>query len=114
MASGLPRIRGTQVGLKNPGNIDKIKEDMLTGRFTYQELQARIGGVRDHQGTYYIVDGHHRMVAAFELYQETGDLKFIQELLFWGKWDEVEYPHPQRRPLPSRYWWQAFRNWWGF
>src|SRR5437870_4007718 len=99
MSFKLPKIKGTQIGLKNPESVDEIKKDMLEGRFEFHERHARVGGVRDLAGTYYVVDGHHRFVAAFELLEETGQVRFVQELLYWGKWDELQYPHLERRPL---------------
>jgi hypothetical protein len=110
----IPRIRGTQIGLRDPDSVDNIKADMLAGRYAYQEPRGRIGGFRDRKGTYHVGAGHHRMAAAMEIYRETGDLGAVQQLLRWGRWDEVESAPVDSRPLPARDWWGAFRNWLGF
>src|SRR5271168_4612187 len=110
----LPGIRGTQIGLKDPPQADKLKADMLAGRFDYLATQAKISGIRDDRLVFYVVDGHHRVVAAQEIYAETGDKTPLLELLAWGKWDYQPCPHPESRPMPSRYWWRAMRNWLGW
>jgi filamentous hemagglutinin len=71
MARDLPTIRGTQVGLQNPALVDQIKAQMRSGQFPYDEIGCRVIGIRDSNGTCHVKDGHHRMVAAFELYWET-------------------------------------------
>lgn len=110
----LPRIRGTQIGLDHPDAVDQIKADMRAGQFLYQELRARIAGVRDPRGTYHVKVGHHRMAAAMELYRETGDATAVLELMRWGFWDPVDRPPIDSRPLPARRGWAALRNWLGF
>lgn len=110
----VPRIRGTQIGLGNPGQVDTIKADMVAGNYAYQEPRGQIAGVRDVLGTYHVKDGHHRMAAAVEIHRETGDRAAVLELLDWGKWDEVDQPPIDSRPLPGRDWWSALRNWLGF
>lgn len=109
----IPRIRGTQVGLQ-PALVDPVKDQMRAGAFDFQAAQNRIGGVRDLRGTYHVIDGHHRMVAALELFHETGDPTPVLDLLRWGKIDNVSDPPRDSRPMPSRTKWGAFRNWVGF
>jgi hypothetical protein len=106
----IPKIRGTQLGLSNPGQIDQIKADMLAGRFDY--AASPIAGVQ-FNGVYYVKIGHHRMVAALEIYKETGDPFAILELLKWGLFPEVPNAPNDGRPMPSRNWWRALRNWLG-
>ena len=106
----LPRIRGTQIGLKKPWLVDQIKADMREGRFAFEEMRGRIGGVRDRDGWYHVVEGHHRMAAALELYQETGDSAPVRELLHRGRWTARDCAPAFSRPLPSRHWWGALRN----
>ena len=110
----LPRIRGTQLGLARPAQVDQIKADMLAGRFAFGESAARLDGVRDRRGVYYVKDGHHRMVAAMEIYRETGDSHFVLELVRWGRWNDTERAPIDGCALPSRSWWGAFWNWLGF
>ncbi len=110
----LPKIRGTQVGLREPDLVAQLKADMRAGHYAYHEARGQIGGVRDRKGTYHVMEGHHRMVAALEIYRETKDATAVNELLRWGQWDEVSGPPPDSRPLPARDWLGAWRNWLGF
>jgi hypothetical protein len=110
----LPRIRGTQIGLRNWSLVDQLKSDMRSARYAFHERRGQIGGVRDRRGVYYVVEGHHRLVAALELFNETGDSTAIVELLNGGLWTEVNRPPFDGRPLPSRSYWGAFRNWLGY
>ena len=110
----LPNIRGTQIGLRDPNLVDRLKSEIAAGRYAFDEDRGQIGGVIDSRGTYHVIDGHHRMAAALELFQEMGDDKAVQFLLFWGRWSLVEKPPFDSRPFPSRSMWQAFRNWLGF
>jgi filamentous hemagglutinin len=107
----LPRKRGTQIGLSNPGQVDAIKADMLLGQYAYQEERGQITGVLDPKGTYHVKTGHHRMAAALELYKETGDPTAVFELLHWGLWVKVDHPPIDSCPFPARSWWGALRNW---
>jgi hypothetical protein len=110
----LPVIRGTQIGLRDPALVDRLKADMRNGSYAYAENRGRIGGVRDPAGRYYVIEGHHRIVAALEIYHETGDPTAALELIRWGLWTDVVRPPTDARPLPFRDWWGRFRNWAGF
>ncbi|MBL8800212.1 MAG: hypothetical protein JNM56_40400 [Planctomycetia bacterium] len=112
--SSLPLIRGTQIGLREPAQVDRLKASMRVGEFAFHELDLRISGLRDTRGTYYVKDGHHRMTAALELAQETDDPTPVFELLRFGWWSEVTHPPNDARPMPARDWWGAFRNWLGW
>jgi filamentous hemagglutinin len=103
-------IRGTHVGLRKPSLVDVIKAAMRDGTYAYQEMRGRIAGVRDGNGIYHFIEGHHRMAAAFEMYQETGDSKPINDLVMYGQWAEVERRPACSRPLPARSWWRSLRN----
>lgn len=109
----VPHIRGTQIGLGSAAQVATIKADMQSGRYAYQEPRGQISGVRDMSGTYHVKDGHHSMAAAAEIYRESGDPAVVLELLRWGKWDEVDQPPIDSRPLPGRDWWSVLRNWLG-
>ncbi len=110
----LPKIRGTQIGLRNPALVELLKSAMAENQYTFDKSRGQIGGVIDANGTYHIVEGHHRMAAALEIFQETGDDKAVLKLLFWGRWSMAENPPPESRPFPGRSLWQAFRNWVGY
>jgi filamentous hemagglutinin len=109
----LPRIFGTQIGLRDWSVVDEIKADMRAGRFAYREQRGKIGGYIDRRGVYCVTFGHHRIVAAIELARETGDASAVLELMRWGQWDDAPRPPSDRRPLPARDWWGAFRHWLG-
>jgi hypothetical protein len=108
--SPLPRIRGTQIGLGNPAQIDQIKNDMLGGRFAWRELRAQVTGVVDPRGVYHVKIGHHRMAAVMEILRETGNDWYIRMLLECGAFQKVECKPHESRPLPGRDWWSWFRN----
>jgi hypothetical protein len=105
----LPRIRGTQIGLRDPTTVDHIKRDMLAGRYAYEEPRGRIGGILDLRGTYHVGEGHHRMCAALEILRETGDDRPVRLLLQWGDWEHKDRP-PTSRPMPARHWWGRLLN----
>src|SRR6185312_8600418 len=88
--TSLPRLRGTQIGLRNWSLVDQVKSDMRAGRYAFDERRGQIGGVRDRRGIYYVIEGHHRMVAALELLYESGDAAAVWELLRWGRWTELD------------------------
>ena len=110
----LPNIRGTQIGLRDPTLVDRLKSEIVERRYAFDEDRGRIGGVIDSRGTHHVVDGHHRMAAAMELFREMGDDTAVLSLVHWGIWSHVEKPPVDSRPLPSRSKWGAFRNWLGF
>jgi hypothetical protein len=110
----LPKIRGTQIGLRKPELLEKLKSEMAAATYEYEEKRGQIGGVIDSRGTYHVVEGHHRMAAALEIHYETGDDRPVLALLQWGHWTPRKSPPRDSRPFPSRYRWQAFRNWIGF
>ena len=60
----LPRIYGTQIGLRDPAVVEQIKADMLNNQFAFAEVRARLSGVIDPAGCYYVLIGHHRLAAA--------------------------------------------------
>jgi hypothetical protein len=108
-----PKFRGTQVGLKDPLYVDELKRAMLAGEFRFQDVGARVGGVRDRKGVYHVVEGHHRIAAALEILRESGDEGPLRELLRWGRWCDQPRGPRESRPMPSRWWWGRFRNWLG-
>jgi hypothetical protein len=109
----IPRIRGTQIGLRDPGLVDRLKVEMIAGRYGFQEPRGQIGGVMDSRGVYHVIDGHHRMAAALEVFRETGDDNPVVMLVKWGWWTVLEKAPRASRPFPHRSWWGTFRNWLG-
>ena len=82
---------------------------MVAGRYGFQEIRGQIGGVVDSQRIYHIVDGHHRMAAALEIFRETGDDDPVVMLVKWGWWTEMEKAPLDSRPFPHRSRWGNFR-----
>ena len=110
VACGIPNIRGTQSGLRNPHVVDEIKRSMLENKYDFSLLNNRIGGYFDRQGTYHISEGHHRMTAALEIYRETGENKFVYELIKNVRWTNISMPPTNSVPMPSRYFWSNLKN----
>lgn len=77
----IPNIKGTQVGLRNPAQIDSMKDDMINKVYDFTLPQNRIAGYVDSKGAFYVTEGHHRMAAAQELYKNTGDASYINNLI---------------------------------
>jgi len=109
----LPKVRGTQIGLQKPAQVDHIKAAMKRGSYAFSEPRGKIGGFVDKKGVYHVVEGHHRMAAAMELWKETGDPRHVQSLVQHGRFVPKARPDSSR-PLPSRSRWGAFRNALGF
>lgn len=63
-------IKSKQVGLRNPQQVDQIKNDMISGSYRFTAPEGRIAGYIDSKGNYYISEGNHRMVAAQETYKK--------------------------------------------
>jgi hypothetical protein len=99
-----PRIRSGigQRGFREPESIARIKADMQNGRFRFEADEGRIAGYRDPQGNYYITEGHHRMAAAMEIFEETGNPANVNRLLENGLWTSVERAPAGAGPLPRR------------
>jgi hypothetical protein len=105
----LPKIRGTQIGLRHPTLVDRLKIDMKVGAFRFHEPDGQLGGILDRKGVYHVMEGHHRMVAALELYRETSDDRYVTQLIDCGRWDRAPAP-PISRPMPARSWFGRLRN----
>ena len=109
-----PKIKATQIGLRNPKQIDGMKKDMLDGTFDFSLPKNQVGGFVDSNGIYYMGEGHHRMVAAQEIYKETGDAKYINKLIENGSWTRTNSPPTDARAMPSRSFFSNLRNKLGF
>lgn len=75
----------------NPENVAALKAAMLDGTFEYAATRGRIGGFRVN-GRYYVTGGHHRVTAAMEIVNETGNDTPLINLLNNGLWSEVSSP----------------------
>lgn len=85
---GVPAyIKSTQVGLGQPAKVDYYKKLMKDGLFKFDKDEFIVAGFRDSKGIYYMSEGNHRMVAAIELYNETGSAKYIEGLIKNGRWN---------------------------
>lgn len=95
-------IKSMQVGLKNPKQIDQIKNDMTSGNYRFTAPEGRIAGYVDSKGNYYISEGNHRMVAAQEIYKKTGDRTYVEKLLQNGSWTQTKNAPAGAKPMPAR------------
>lgn len=95
-------IKSGQVGLSDPDAVDLIKADMLKNFYSYKAPSGIIAGYIDKKGIYYVTEGNHRMVAAVEIYNEIGEIKYINQLLDNGSWTKIENPIVDSKPLPVR------------
>lgn len=77
-------IFGTQEGF-NPEIVDMYLDQMKTLKFDLNKLENRIGGY-EANGKYYIGEGHHKMIAAYRYYQQTGNSLYIEFLINTGRW----------------------------
>ena len=95
-----------QTLLSNLEFIDQVKDKMLAEEFRFETPEGRVFGWKDERGTYYISEGHHRIVAALEIYKESGDRSYLDRLLECGLWQDS--PPPKSRRLPTRSLWSRF------
>jgi filamentous hemagglutinin len=95
-------IKSMQVGLRNPKQVDQIKNDMLSNNYRFTAPEGRIAGYVDSKGTYYISEGNHRMVAAQEIFRKTGDASFIDKLLKNGSWTQTKNAPAGAQSMPVR------------
>ncbi|XSS63550.1 hemagglutinin repeat-containing protein [Pseudomonas sp. B11] len=95
-------IKSMQVGLRNPQQVDQIKNDMLSNNYRFTAPEGRIAGYVDSKGIYYISEGNHRMVAAQEIFRKTGDASFIDKLLKNGLWTQTKSAPAGAQSMPVR------------
>ncbi|WP_458573806.1 hypothetical protein [Lonsdalea quercina] len=95
-------IKIMQVGLRNPQQVDQIKNDMASGNYRFTAPEGRIAGYIDNKGNYYISEGNHRMVAAQEIYKKTGDRSYIEKLLQNGSWTQTKNAPAGAKSMPTR------------
>ena len=95
-------IKSMQTDLRNPQQVDQIKNDMTTGNYRFNAPEGRIAGYIDSKGNYYISEGNHWMVAAQELYKNTGDKYYIDKLLQNGSWTQTKNAPVGAKSMPTR------------
>jgi len=81
VTKGIPEIRGHTKTLRNPSQIDQMKKDMLGGNYEFDSPRGIISGVEDSKGVIHLGEGQHRMNAAIEIFEETGDASHINRLI---------------------------------
>ena len=75
-------VRAMAQKLLTPSSIPTLMADMSReGGFIYSK--AQITYVKEN-GIYYVIDGNHRMTAAYKLYLKTGDRTAINSLIEHG------------------------------
>ncbi|WP_458574171.1 ParB N-terminal domain-containing protein [Lonsdalea quercina] len=50
-------IKSMQTGLRNPQQVEQIKNDMMSGNYRFSAPEGRIAGYIDSKGNYYISEG---------------------------------------------------------
>lgn len=95
-------IKSMQTGLRNPQQVDQIKNDMTSGNYRFNAPEGRIAGYIDSKGNYYILEGNHRMVAAQEIYKNTGDKSYIDKLLQNSSWTQTKKAPVGAKSMPTR------------
>lgn len=80
-ARSIPDIRGHTKKLRNHDLVDDIKRDMLNNQYEYDSARGIISGIEDANGIIHIQEGQHRINAALEIFEETGDAKYVNQLL---------------------------------
>jgi RHS repeat-associated protein len=76
-----PKIRGHTPSLRTPAKVDQIKADMLAGKYGYEAPEGIFSGVVDKNGVIHITEGQHRMNAALEIFEESGNATHVEQLL---------------------------------
>ena len=74
-----PNRSGSQTGSLDRAAIDAYKRQMLHGSF-FSDPNNKIAGYYD-DGRLIVTDGHHRIQAAMELYNETRNAYYLNQLL---------------------------------
>jgi len=84
--------------------IDDFKRRMRDGSFKYDDYRQISGLYHERSDTYFISEGHHRLAAALEIAQESGDWSFFNRLIkkgYWSKTDSkprIQYLLKTRKP----------------
>ena len=107
--SGVPTIMGHTPNLRNPAQIDQIKADMLSGNYRFNSPEGIIAGVEDLHGVIHLTEGQHRMNAALEIFEQTRNPQYLNQLLDASRsgWNGRSYlvpgnPPAYSVPLPRR------------
>lgn len=94
-------IKSMQTGLRNPQQVDQIKNGMTSGNYRFNAPEGRIAGYIDSKGDY-TSEGNHRMVAAQEIYKKTGGKSYIDKLLQNGSWTQTKNAPVGAKSMPTR------------
>ena len=85
-AKSCPKIVSSRGGNTLASKVAQIKNDMLNGNYDFTAPRGRIAGFINDSGDYMINEGNHRMQAAMQIYQETGDASNVMTLIENGLW----------------------------
>ena len=58
---------------------------MLAGKYRFESREGIIAGVEDSQGVVHLTERQHRMNAAIEIFEETGDDTYVNRLLEFAR-----------------------------
>ncbi|HTI70827.1 MAG TPA: RHS repeat-associated core domain-containing protein [Candidatus Limnocylindria bacterium] len=99
----VPAIMGHTKSLRDPEIVSTIKAAMLDGTYRFNDKEGIIAGVVDSTGTIHLTEGQHRMNAALEILEETGDPQYVNRLIDSAKQgiDGRQYITPGMIPIDS-------------
>lgn len=101
--SKTPNISSNRGGNTSADNVAQIKAAMQNNTYDYTAPRGRIGGYMNDAGEYQVGEGNHRMQAAMQIYQETGDPSAVLKLIENGSWTKVsQFPTPALRLPPPK------------
>lgn len=86
----LPNLKSMQTGRLDGKKVDGIKDAMTNNKYRYDAPEGQIGGFIDKRGNHIISEGNHRVRAAAEIFEETGNLAPMKNLLKKGRWTRVD------------------------
>jgi hypothetical protein len=93
-----------QTRLRRPHDVDRFKQLMRAGQWDFERRADSLVFWRCEQ-TIYISEGHHRVNAALELGEETGDWSYLDRLISHGKLEAGLPPSSDVGRFPTRRWW---------
>ena len=96
------KLRGTQGGKLDASKVTSLKESMQDGTFDFSSKEGKIGVSIDKSGTVHIGEGHHRVGAAVEIFEEPGDVGPLEKLLNNARQTFVDSPPSNSTTLPRR------------
>lgn len=77
--TGNYKLKMTQSSV-DKSKVEQMKKSMKSNSFDFTIDNNKIG-YEVFNDTYYVTEGHHRMQAALEIWKETSDYSFVENLI---------------------------------